>query len=159
MAAEPRADDAAKRSARAVISIGAVRANAARKAADAGQRLYCADQLLALCEQRGDQAEAVRGPAGASLISSILAETEGFEPSVGVNPPRRFSKPLVSATHPRLRITAKWRYSRAGVRDQPCITRALGAKSTRLVAPMPRRSLSGQAPRRYAPSLNFRGRR
>ena len=70
MAAEPRADDAAKRSARAVISIGVVRANAARKAADAGQRLYCADRLLALCEQRGDQAEAVRGPAGASLIST-----------------------------------------------------------------------------------------
>ncbi|MCW2798478.1 MAG: hypothetical protein JWM79_3975, partial [Nocardioides sp.] len=32
-----------------------------------------------------------------------LAETEGFEPSVGVIPLRRFSKPLVSATHPRLR--------------------------------------------------------
>lgn len=32
-----------------------------------------------------------------------LAETEGFEPSVPVNPVRRFSKPLVSATHPRLR--------------------------------------------------------
>ncbi len=33
----------------------------------------------------------------------IMAETEGFEPSVGVIPLRRFSKPLVSATHPRLR--------------------------------------------------------
>ena len=32
-----------------------------------------------------------------------LAETEGFEPSVGLNTLRRFSKPLVSATHPRLR--------------------------------------------------------
>jgi hypothetical protein len=32
-----------------------------------------------------------------------MAETEGFEPSVPVNPVRRFSKPLVSATHPRLR--------------------------------------------------------
>ena len=32
-----------------------------------------------------------------------MAETEGFEPSVGVIPLRRFSKPLVSATHPRLR--------------------------------------------------------
>ena len=32
-----------------------------------------------------------------------VAETEGFEPSVGVIPLRRFSKPLVSATHPRLR--------------------------------------------------------
>ena len=31
-----------------------------------------------------------------------MAETEGFEPSVRVNPVRRFSKPLVSATHPRL---------------------------------------------------------
>ena len=34
---------------------------------------------------------------------AALAETEGFEPSVGVIPLRRFSKPLVSATHPRLR--------------------------------------------------------
>ena len=33
---------------------------------------------------------------------SRVAETEGFEPSVGVIPLRRFSKPLVSATHPRL---------------------------------------------------------
>jgi integrase len=53
--------------------------------------------------------------AGISLSRSIacgqsrprtnnkLAETEGFEPSVGVIPLRRFSKPLVSATHPRLR--------------------------------------------------------
>ena len=32
-----------------------------------------------------------------------LAETEGFEPSVREYPVRRFSKPLVSATHPRLR--------------------------------------------------------
>ena len=35
-----------------------------------------------------------------------LAETEGFEPSVPDLPVRRFSKPLVSATHPRLRIAA-----------------------------------------------------
>ena len=33
-----------------------------------------------------------------------MAETEGFEPSVRVIPVRRFSKPLVSATHPRLRM-------------------------------------------------------
>jgi hypothetical protein len=33
-----------------------------------------------------------------------VAETEGFEPSVRVIPVRRFSKPLVSATHPRLRM-------------------------------------------------------
>src|SRR3546814_20652444 len=33
-----------------------------------------------------------------------LAETEGFEPSVGVIPLRRFSKTLVSANHPRLRM-------------------------------------------------------
>jgi hypothetical protein len=33
-----------------------------------------------------------------------LAETEGFEPSVREFPVRRFSKPLVSATHPRLRM-------------------------------------------------------
>ena len=32
-----------------------------------------------------------------------MAETEGFEPSVREFPVRRFSKPLVSATHPRLR--------------------------------------------------------
>ena len=36
----------------------------------------------------------------------ILAETEGFEPSVPL-PVRRFSKPLVSATHPRLRRLAE----------------------------------------------------
>ena len=34
----------------------------------------------------------------------MMAETEGFEPSVGEYPLRRFSKPLVSATHPRLRV-------------------------------------------------------
>ena len=33
-----------------------------------------------------------------------LAETEGFEPSIQVIPVWRFSKPLVSATHPRLRM-------------------------------------------------------
>src|SRR5438270_4919874 len=38
-----------------------------------------------------------------SLYQSDLAETEGFEPSVRESPVRRFSKPLVSATHPRLR--------------------------------------------------------
>ena len=43
----------------------------------------------------------------AFLLSSIIlevAETEGFEPSVREFPVRRFSKPLVSATHPRLRM-------------------------------------------------------
>ena len=34
---------------------------------------------------------------------TAVAETEGFEPSVRESPVRRFSKPLVSATHPRLR--------------------------------------------------------
>ncbi len=34
---------------------------------------------------------------------AALAETEGFEPSVRF-PVRRFSKALVSATHPRLRL-------------------------------------------------------
>ncbi len=44
-----------------------------------------------------------------------MAETEGFEPSVPDLPVRRFSKPLVSATHPRLRIAAAKRaYSGAG---------------------------------------------
>ena len=36
-----------------------------------------------------------------------LAETEGFEPSIRVNPVWRFSKPLVSATHPRLQPKAR----------------------------------------------------
>ena len=36
-----------------------------------------------------------------------MAETEGFEPSVRESPVRRFSKPLVSATHPRLRERPK----------------------------------------------------
>ena len=40
------------------------------------------------------------------IIQCLLAETEGFEPSVRVNPVRRFSKPLVSATHPRLQTCA-----------------------------------------------------
>lgn len=53
-----------------------------------------------------------------------VAETEGFEPSVPDLPVRRFSKPLVSATHPRLRIAAaRGRYNegcggRQGVRRQ-----------------------------------------
>ena len=37
-------------------------------------------------------------------VRERLAETEGFEPSVREFPVRRFSKPLVSATHPRLRM-------------------------------------------------------
>jgi hypothetical protein len=40
------------------------------------------------------------------LFFNILAETERFELSVPDLPVRRFSKPLVSATHPRLRIAA-----------------------------------------------------
>src|SRR5690606_32649680 len=40
------------------------------------------------------------------LNQGMMAETEGFEPSVPDLPVRRFSKPLVSATHPRLRIAA-----------------------------------------------------
>ena len=39
-----------------------------------------------------------------SATERRLAETEGFEPSVREFPVRRFSKPLVSATHPRLRM-------------------------------------------------------
>src|SRR5438445_4104794 len=38
-----------------------------------------------------------------------VAETEGFEPSVREFPVRRFSKPLVSATHPRLRVQPRCR--------------------------------------------------
>ncbi len=45
----------------------------------------------------------------ANLDGQDMAETEGFEPSVRVNPVRRFSKPLVSATHPRLREAARSR--------------------------------------------------
>ena len=41
-----------------------------------------------------------------AVLAGRLAETEGFEPSVPDLPVRRFSKPLVSATHPRLRIAA-----------------------------------------------------
>ncbi len=44
-------------------------------------------------------------------LKRMLAETEGFEPSVPVNPVRRFSKPLVSATHPRLRLQQMRGYS------------------------------------------------
>jgi hypothetical protein len=46
-----------------------------------------------------------------SYLARQLAETEGFEPSVPVNPVRRFSKPLVSATHPRLRLQQMRGYS------------------------------------------------
>ena len=44
----------------------------------------------------------------------LVAETEGFEPSVPDLPVRRFSKPLVSATHPRLRM------ARISMRASPC---------------------------------------
>src|SRR3546814_13550895 len=47
-------------------------------------------------ERKVDPGGLLRPPA-----EGPLAETEGFEPSVGVIPLRRFSKPLVSATHPR----------------------------------------------------------
>src|SRR3546814_12519142 len=59
--------------------------------------------------------------------AEALAETEGFEPSVPDLPVRRFSKPLVSATHPRLRMVcrandslarpAEGRVGEAGVRS------------------------------------------
>ncbi len=38
------------------------------------------------------------------MRSNQLAETEGFEPSVRLYTVRRFSKPVPSATRPRLRI-------------------------------------------------------
>ena len=44
----------------------------------------------------------IRTPA-----KEVVAETEGFEPSVPDLPVRRFSKPLVSATHPRLRMVCR----------------------------------------------------
>src|SRR3954464_4441771 len=43
-------------------------------------------------------------PAFSLFFQKKVAETEGFEPSVREFPVRRFSKPLVSATHPRLRV-------------------------------------------------------
>lgn len=46
-----------------------------------------------------------------------MAETEGFEPSVRF-PVRRFSKALVSATHPRLRAAASGGYSEGLSGDQ-----------------------------------------
>ena len=39
-----------------------------------------------------------------------MAEREGFEPSVRVKPVRRFSKPLVSATHPSLLWSLRCRF-------------------------------------------------
>src|SRR3546814_9766126 len=60
-----------------------------------------------------------------------LAETEGFEPSVGVIPLRRFSKPLVSATHPRLRMCRTRGYRRARGGDQWSIPPPSNSKSTR----------------------------
>ena len=60
--------------------------------------------------RRSSAARSYRGEEGPIPVSGgrppanlEMAETEGFEPSVGVIPLRRFSKPLVSATHPRLR--------------------------------------------------------
>ena len=53
-----------------------------------------------------------------------VAETEGFEPSVPLNGVRRFSKPLVSATHPRLRRCRALGYSGGGGGDQPVAFRA-----------------------------------
>ena len=46
---------------------------------------------------------------GRYVCRTRLAETEGFEPSVREFPVRRFSKPLVSATHPRLRMRLRKR--------------------------------------------------
>ena len=54
-------------------------------------------RLLRKCNKR------LKNFLDASSSSQCLAETEGFEPSVREFPVRRFSKPLVSATHPRLR--------------------------------------------------------
>src|SRR5688572_26813492 len=57
-----------------------------------------------------------------------MAETEGFEPSVGVIPLRRFSKPLVSATHPRLRRAPRlWAYIGGISKVQPGETARGGA--------------------------------
>ena len=47
-----------------------------------------------------------------------MAETEGFEPSVRESPVRRFSKPLVSATHPRLRMRSAQAFRGKAEREQ-----------------------------------------
>ena len=72
----------------------------------------------------------------------IVAETEGFEPSVPDLPVRRFSKPLVSATHPRL--LCDWRRAPIAGKQPGCnaysigissaVLTRLGAKATRLIA-------------------------
>ncbi len=66
-----------------------------------------------------------------------LAEREGFEPSVEVYPLRRFSKPLVSATHPslqaeRLRSRTMHKRPRAFPRGAHC-TRSLASSRARIV--------------------------
>ena len=67
-----------------------------------------------------------------------MAETEGFEPSVRF-PVRRFSKALVSATHPRLRAWRKRGYSEASGADQLLLT--IGSHSPGRVADSLRRTV------------------
>gem|GEM_PF-3832797 len=47
--------------------------------------------------------ETVEKTGVSSTVSHVLAEREGFEPSVGGIPLRRFSKAVLSATQPPLR--------------------------------------------------------
>src|SRR3546814_16056330 len=56
-------------------------------------------------ERKVDPGGLLRPPA-----EGPLAETEGFEPSVGVIPLRRFTNPTVSATQPRLPDSAERLY-------------------------------------------------
>ena len=71
--------------------------------------------------KKSSQLEAHRSARGSGrAMDEGLAETEGFEPSVREYPVRRFSKPLVSATHPRLRARLRKRgYSGAIPKLQP----------------------------------------
>src|SRR3954467_7400958 len=79
----------------------------------------------------------------------MLADREGFEPSVGVIPLRRFSKPLVSATHPRLR-EAEARPIEAGIGSFNRV-RALAPKHGLAPGPRPPGTASVAA---GEPSLN-----
>lgn len=71
---------------------------------DRAERAFCAKLVATACGlQHEPLVPAIISDAEILQLCEItLAETEGFEPSVPDLPVRRFSKPLVSATHPRL---------------------------------------------------------
>ena len=96
--------------------------SSASRASRSSATFFCGDRLadgVGIVADEG-QAQHARIPAGAAAKNQErLAETEGFEPSVGVIPLRRFSKPLVSATHPRLRDRPRAAYIGAISKVQP----------------------------------------